>query len=162
MGNYIHIGKFAATLGLQGELILKHALQKITALKNVKVLFVEEIKGSHIPYFLQQAKAKDTEEIYIKLEGIDTKESAKRFVQKKVWLQEEDFRILAGKTSPISLLSFILINEGEILGLIEEVIEQPHQVLLRITLNNKEVLIPLHTETLKKMDIDLRFAFFTK
>lgn len=152
MSNYIHIGKFVATFGLQGELILKHALQKKTAFKNVKVLFAEEVKDSHIPYFLQQAKVKDTEEAYIKLEGIDTKEKARRFVQKKVWLQEEDFRMLAGKTSPISLLSFLLINEGETLGPIEEVIEQPHQVLLRITLDNKEALIPLHDETLKKID----------
>ena len=38
------------------------------------------------------------------------------------------------------------------LGKILEVIEQPHQVLCRISLNNKEAFIPLHEETIKKID----------
>jgi len=32
------------------------------------------------------------------------------------------------------------------------VIEQPHQLICRINLNNKEALIPLHEETIKKID----------
>ena len=31
-------------------------------------------------------------------------------------------------------------------------IEQPHQVLLRVTLEGNEALIPLHAETLDKID----------
>ena len=33
-----------------------------------------------------------------------------------------------------------------------EVIEQPHQVLCRLEINRKEVLIPINGETLEKMD----------
>jgi len=32
------------------------------------------------------------------------------------------------------------------------VIEQPHQVLCRLEINRKEVLIPINGETLEKMD----------
>jgi 16S rRNA processing protein RimM len=32
------------------------------------------------------------------------------------------------------------------------VIEQPHQLLCRISLNGKEALIPVHQETLQKID----------
>ena len=38
------------------------------------------------------------------------------------------------------------------LGEILEVIEQPHQVLCRIHLEGKEALIPVHQETLQKID----------
>jgi 16S rRNA processing protein RimM len=152
MNHYIHIGKFVASFGVKGELILKHALGKKTALKDVEALFVEEQKGSYLPYFIQSSKAKDAEEMFVKLEGIDTKEAAHRIASKPVWLQNDDFRKLADKASPISLLGFMMFNEGEQLGPVEEVIEQPHQVLLRITLNGKEALIPLHAETLDKVD----------
>lgn len=152
MNHYINIGKFVATFGVKGELILKHALGKRTALKDVEALFVEEQKGSYLPYFIQSSRAKETEEMFVKLEGIDTKESAHRIASKPVWLQNEDFRKLADKASPISLLGFMMFNEGEQLGPVEEVIEQPHQVLLRIMLNGKEALIPLHAETLDKVD----------
>lgn len=38
------------------------------------------------------------------------------------------------------------------IGIIEEVIEQPHQILLTIQINGKEALIPLHEETLDNID----------
>lgn len=152
MSEYTSIGKIVATFGVQGELILKHALGKKTDLKQVPVIFIEEIKGSHLPWFVVSAKAKTEDETYIKLEGLNSKESAHRLTQKKVWLKTEDFRKLAGKSSPIAMIGYTLISEDEILGPIEEVIEQPHQVLLRISLNGNEALIPLHEETLDKID----------
>lgn len=152
MKDYIHIGRLVAAFGLKGELILKHALGKKTILKGIAAIFVEENKGSYLPYFVESSKAKDHEETYVKLESIDTKESASRITTKNVWLLDEDFRKLAGKTAPISLLGYLLITEYENLGPIEEVIEQPHQVLLRISLEGKEALIPLHAETLTKID----------
>ena len=152
MNEYINIGKLVATFGVKGEVILKHALGKKTTLKGVEAIFIEQQKKSYLPYFVQSSKAKDTEEMYVQIEGIESKESAHRLIQKNVWLLDDDFRKIAGKTAPISLLGYSIINEGENLGPIEEVMEQPHQVLLRITLNGNEALIPLHEETLHKID----------
>lgn len=152
MSEYTSIGKIVATFGVNGELILLHALGKKTDLKHVPVIFIEEVKGSYIPWFIASSKAKSGDEIYIKVEGVDSKEAAHRLTQKKVWLKTEDFRKLAGKSSSIALIGYTLIAEEEILGPIEEVIEQPHQVLLRITLQGKEALIPLHEETLDGID----------
>ena len=153
MNEYIHIGRMVASFGLKGELILKHALGKKTMLKGIEAIFIEVNKGSYLPYFVESSKAKDHEETYVKLEGIDTRESANRLTTKNAWLLEEDFRKLADKTSPISLLGYQLISDEDgLLGPIEEVIEQPHQVLLRISLDGKEALIPLHEETLDGID----------
>ena len=152
MNEYINIGKIVATFGVKGELILKHALGKKTNLKGIEAIFIEQQKNSYLPYFVQSSKAKDNEEMYVQIDGVASKESAHRLVQKNVWLLDEDFRKVAGKTAPIALLGYTLMNEGENLGPIEEVIEQPHQVLLRITLNGNEALIPLHEETLQQID----------
>lgn len=152
MAEYTNIGKIVATFGLTGEVILKHGLGKKTALKDVAVIFIEEVKDSFIPWFVVESKAKTADEIYLKVEGVNSKEAAQRLTRKKVWLKTEDFRKLAGKSSPIALIGYLLINEGEELATIEEVIEQPHQVLLRISLNGNEALIPLHDETLDKID----------
>ena len=152
MNEYINIGKIVATVGVKGELILKHALGKKTNLKGIEAIFIEQQKNSYLPYFVQSSKAKDNEEMYVQIDGVASKESAHRLVQKNVWLLDEDFRKVAGKTAPIALLGYTLMNEGENLGPIEEVIEQPHQVLLRITLNGNEALIPLHEETLQQID----------
>lgn len=148
----IHIGKIVGSHGLAGELVLKHALGKKTALQNVTTLFIEEKGGNLLPWFLESAKAKNEEEIFIKLEGINTKEAARLLNQKKVWFTEADFKKHASKTSAISLLGFTIFDGATPLGKVEEVIEQPHQTLCKTTISNKEAYIPLHEETLKSID----------
>lgn len=152
MTNYVSIGKIAATFGFAGELVLRHHLGKKTSLKGLENLFIEIHKDEMLPYFIQSARIKSADEIYLKIEGIDSKEAAKQVIQKQVWLPEEDFNRFAGKSAPISLLGFHIIHHGEDLGEILEVIEQPHQLLCRISLEGKEALIPVHEETLDKID----------
>jgi 16S rRNA processing protein RimM len=161
MDEYINIGKLVAAFGLTGELILKHALGKKTAFKEADAIFIEEHKTSHLPYFIKSSKAKNQEETLIQLEGVDTREKAKRFVQKKVWLRATDFRKFVAKKSPLELLGYKVINNEKELSIIEEVIEQPHQVLLRILINDKEALIPLHDETLINIDHKKKEVYVT-
>lgn len=152
MSEYINIGKIVAVQGLNGEVLLKHALGKKTIFKKGDVIFIEELKGSYLPYFVQLSKAKAADETIIQFDEITAREKAQKLLQKNIWLTEDDFNKYAAKSSAIALLGYTLIHEGERLGIIEEVIEQPHQVLLQITIKEKEVLIPLHDETLEKID----------
>jgi 16S rRNA processing protein RimM len=50
------------------------------------------------------------------------------------------------------MLGYMVIHGKEPLGEILEIIEQPHQLLCRLDIKGKEVLIPLHEETLLKAD----------
>ncbi|MFI5131779.1 MAG: ribosome maturation factor RimM [Chitinophagales bacterium] len=152
MINYFKIGKFVAVHSLNGELLLKHSFGKKTSLKGLQAIFIEEKKDSFIPWFIESAKIKNEEETYIKLEGIDIREAASKLLQKEIWLPEADFKKFAAKTSPLSLLGYTIINDDEPIGDILEVIEQPHQLLCRLEIKDKEVLIPLSENTLKKID----------
>jgi 16S rRNA processing protein RimM len=152
MPEYFKIGKIVSIFGLKGELILNHSLGKKTSLKGLEAIFIEERKDSFIPWFIQTTRIKTEDEVYLKLEGINTKEEARKLAQKEIWLPEEAFKKFSAKTAPISLLGFTIVDGDTSIGIIEEVIEQPHQVLCRITIQNKEVLIPLHENTIEKID----------
>jgi len=152
MSLYLKIGKLVAAFGLQGELILKHSLGKKTSLKGLQAIFIEDRKESFLPWFIESVKIKTAEEIYLKLEGVNTREDAIKLVQKMVWIPEPDFKKFSVKTSPVNLLGFTVIDQGKKLGEILELIEQPHQLLCRIEINTKEVLIPLNESTLQKVD----------
>jgi 16S rRNA processing protein RimM len=151
MNEYRNIGKLVATHGYKGEVLLLHHLGKKTSLKDLKIIFMEE-GGKMFPHFLQETKIKSETEVYVKLEGIDSKEEAKKVLKKEAWITQPDFTRLARSSAPASLVNFHLIHEGIDLGEIIEVIEMPHQLLCRIFIHNKEALIPLHAETLKKVD----------
>jgi len=148
----ISVGKFVATFGLQGELILKHALGKKTALKDLSVLFIEDKSGTQLPYFVVSTRAKNHEEVFIKLEGVDSKEAAQLLTKKTAWFKKEDFEKYAAPAASISLIDFTVIENGKALGNITEIIEQPHQVLCTVVIAGKEAYIPLHEETLLKID----------
>ena len=152
MNQYFKIGKLAATFGVQGQLVLEHSLGKKTSLKGLETIFVEDKKDTFLPYFISSAKIKNDKEVYISLEGIQSKEGAHFLIKKEVWLSEDDFKRFAAVAAPISFLGFMIIHNKEELGEVIEVIEQPHQVLCAILINDKEVLIPIHENSLEKID----------
>jgi 16S rRNA processing protein RimM len=152
MENYYKIGKLAATFGVQGQLVLEHSLGKKTSLKGLEAIFIEEKKDSFLPYFVTATKIKNDKEIYVSLEGLPSKEAAHFLVKKEVWLSETDFKKFAAGAAPISLLGFMIVNNEEEIGEVIEVIEQPHQVLCTILVEGKEALIPIHEDSLQKMD----------
>jgi 16S rRNA processing protein RimM len=150
---YFKIGKFVAVHGLKGELLLKHTLGKKTSLKGLPAFFIEDKKNSFLPWFIETATIKNEEELYLKIEGIDSREAAmKQLAQREVWITADEFKKFASKKAPSSLLGYTIINETEPLGEILEIIEQPHQLLCRLEIEGKEVLIPLHEDTLQKAD----------
>jgi 16S rRNA processing protein RimM len=152
MTNYLRIGKVVSIFGLKGEVILNHYLGKKTSLKGLTTIFIEEKKDALIPWFIETAKAKSAEDIYLKLEGVNTREQAIKITQKEVWLPEEEFKKYSAQSSPVNLLGYEIIEDNKSLGSILEVIEQPHQLLCKIMINDNEALIPLHEETIIKID----------
>jgi len=149
---YFKIGKIVSIVGLKGEVLLKHTLGKKTSLKDLPAIFIEEKENSFLPWFIESSKIKNESEIYLKIETINSRESAMVLSQKEIWLPESDFKKFTARSAPANLLGYTIINEGEELGKILEVIEQPHQLICRIEIKEKEALIPLNENTLQKTD----------
>jgi 16S rRNA processing protein RimM len=152
MTEYFKIGKLIAAHGVKGELLLKHTLGKRSSLKGLQAIFVEDRKDSFLPWFIESAKIKNEEETFLKLENVNTREAAIKLVQKEVWMPEAEFKKFVTKNAPINLLGYTIIHNKEPLGQILEVIEQSHQLLCRLEIKGKEVLIPLQEDTLQKAD----------
>jgi len=149
MKDFIHIGKIVAPHGITGHIILEHALGKQINFKGVDALFIENAKDSFIPYFIQSASAKTDTLTHVQIEGISNREATTILMSKKVWLPQEDFQKLVEKNAPLALLGYMVQEAGKDLGIIKEVIEQPHQLLVTILYQGQEAYIPLHEESLK-------------
>lgn len=154
MENYINIGKVVASHGIKGECIVKHSLSENAPLKDLKLVFIEKKKDTMIPYFIESLSIKKDAELLVKFEGIDTPEQAKLIAKKNLWLTEKEFLPFRNTSSPITFLGYMLIsfNDKKLLGEILEIIEQPHQILCRLEIEGNEVYIPLHENSLKKID----------
>jgi 16S rRNA processing protein RimM len=152
MAAYLKLGKIVSAHGLSGELLLEHTLGKATSLKKVEVLFIEDYKKALLPYFITKTRKKTADAVFVELEGINSREKAQQLVSRAVWIPEELYHQLASKNAPANLLGYQLIENGNEIGVISEVIEQPQQLVCKIFIEGKEVLIPLHEETLRSID----------
>ena len=99
MAEYFNIGKLVAVHGLKGELLLAHELGKKTSLKDLKAVFIEEKKKEFLPWFIESARSKSADEIYLKLEGVNTREAALKLLKKNIWITEADHKKYAAKDS---------------------------------------------------------------
>lgn len=149
MNDFIHIGKLVAPHGISGQIILEHALGKPVHFKGVDAVFVEKNAASFIPYFLESASAKTDSLTHLQIEGVHSREAANFLVGKKVWLPQADFQKLVEKNAPLALLGYMVQEAGKDIGIIQEVIEQPHQLLVTVLYQGQEAYIPLHEASLK-------------
>ncbi len=154
MEQLIHIGKIVATFGLTGQVVITHVLAKKVTFENQEAIFIEVTKGKPIPFFIESCTAKNDTELTVKLEDVNTRESALRLISKNVWVNESEFNKLVDKNAPIALIGYTIFDDEneKVLGEIVELIEQPHQLLAKIYIDKKEVLIPLNESTLLEID----------
>ncbi|MEN9858734.1 MAG: ribosome maturation factor RimM [Bacteroidota bacterium] len=152
MAAYLKLGKILSAHGLTGELLLEHTLGKASSLKKVEVLFIEDYKKALLPYFVTSSRKKTADAVFISLEGINTRERAQQLVSRAVWIPEELYHQLASKNAPANLLGYQIVENDKEIGLITEVIEQPQQLVCKVFIQEQEVLIPLHEDTLLSID----------
>ncbi len=152
MAAYLKLGKILSAHGLTGELLLEHTLGKASSLKKVEVLFIEDYKKALLPYFVTSSRKKTADAVFISLEGINTRERAQQLASRAVWIPEELYHQLASKNAPANLLGYQIVENDKEIGLITEVIEQPQQLVCKVFIQEQEVLIPLHEDTLLSID----------
>lgn len=148
MSEYIHIGKVVAAHGIGGQIILEHALGKPITFKGIEAIFVEKNVASFIPYFITSATVKSDSLTYLQIEGIQNREATQFLISKKIWLPQQAFQQLVDKNAPLALLGYMVEQNGDDLGIVQEVIEQPHQLMLTILYQGQEAYIPLHEASL--------------
>jgi 16S rRNA processing protein RimM len=158
---YRHIGKIAAAHGLQGLMLMIHELGKKHKLQLVSVVFIELSKNNLVPFFIEQIESKDEFAVYLKTEEVHNRTEALTLVGKKVWLKEEAFLTAVSADADIRLVGYLVFHNSEPIGQVQYVSVLPQQKLLAVNIGEKEALLPLHKDTLIKID-DVKKEIFLR
>jgi 16S rRNA processing protein RimM len=151
-----YAGYFSKTHGLKGRLFLRE--DRTLIIDGLKVLFVE-LGGDRIPMFISALdEAGGT--LVVELEEINSVEKARTLVGKKVFVDPLFIDEEAERESPY--LGYELIDEklGS-LGKIEGVTEAGGQEVLSLTYKEKEVLLPLSGDLVKKVDDSRKTIYYS-
>ncbi|MEM6963740.1 MAG: ribosome maturation factor RimM [Bacteroidota bacterium] len=157
MEKYIPVGFTRKCHGVKGELKVQVEEEYLEDfLKSSTVFFFT--KGKHLPYFVEKVRiGNDT---ILKLEEVDSKESAQPLTSKEMYLQphqilNDDDReiILEDELVFEKFVGHTIIDAalGDI-GKIEAIIAYPQQEMAVILRDEKEVLIPLHEDLIQNID----------
>lgn len=151
--SYQYIGKLAAAHGLEGRVVLRHSLEDKGIWNKLPHVFIEVQRESYIPYFIEDRKVINHNEVLLKLDEIDSVELARTISGKNVYLEEEVFARLKPKAVSANMVGFTIADKVlGILGKIEDIFETPGQVLATLHYKEKEILVPLVEATIVKVD----------
>jgi len=142
------VGFITKPHGFKGHLQVK--LEK--ELKNnwFKEPIFLEIQEQSVPFFIEEFAKKNNGNIVIKIKDCSTEQDALKFKGQSISVKEE---LIIEQSNFFSLIGWKIMDQASgRLGVIEEVIKNPQQQLLRISIDEKEALVPLAEEFIVSVD----------
>lgn len=162
MSGYIQIGTIVASFGLKGEVVLKHEIGHSLTREIFSTLYVERNKNNYIPYFITSIREKNDTEVFLKMESVDSKETARTFLKKKVYLDQKLLESIVQPNSHLYYIGFTIIDKKENeLGTIEEIMQLPDQLIAKVSEGENELLIPLTEQTIDRIVTEEKKIYVT-
>ena len=124
------IGSTKRPHGLKGELKLYVEEKYVEDLMNAEILMID-IKGRPTPFFIEDIRFGNN--IIAKFEDVNTPEAAMSIANKEISLRESDLipddeREIEIETMPYEhCIGYTIVNEGETIGVIDNIVEYPQQ-----------------------------------
>lgn len=151
-----YLGYISKTIGTKGELAFKLDVDSPSSYQGLQAVFVQISPQDKqlVPYFLSKADLQNNDLLRCKVEEIDNQGDAKSMVGKSLYLLLDQLPSLKEDQFYFhEVIGFELIDKQKgSLGKVEKVLEYSTSNLFSLTINNKEVLIPISDETIEKVD----------
>ncbi len=143
---YTDIGRINKPHGLDGELKATIDERFWSDIANIDAFFVEQ-RGQKIPFFIEYLRGKGS--LILKFEEVETKEEARSFTNKRLYLRREDISLTEEEINDKGLeysflegYELIEVDLGTV-GRIESVEDFPQQEMAKVDANGNLILIPL-------------------
>ncbi len=147
------IGRFAKPHGVKGEISLVTTSDLFDEVDEPYIIC--DIDGILVPFFIEEYRYKSDTIILVKLEYVDSEESAREFVGLDVYypLEGMETEDLVGDMTWDSFLNYTVTdNIHGLLGKITHVDESTINVLLQIDYHGEELLLPAAEELIVSVD----------
>ncbi|MEL6832529.1 MAG: ribosome maturation factor RimM [Bacteroidota bacterium] len=149
----VKVGRLGKTHGLQGELKVSLEDQYFDEVVELDSLLVN-IGGQPIPYFVEAWRSGGN---LVKLEEVDSKESAALLQQKDLMVAENQVSAVSEAPEGITPFDSYInwtIEDATIglIGTINSIVDLPQHYLAEVAHAGKVVMIPLHEDLISTVD----------
>ena len=149
---YILLGHIAKIHGYKGVVAIKVEKLFSENIPPMESVFIE-IEGRPVPFFIEYAEQPDSLTLRLKFEGYNSVSSVKEFAGCSIYLTDDRYQKNTGNDI-FSLSGYKIISSpGASIGIINDLIQNPSQVLLNVVSDSgKTLLIPFHEDLIDGID----------
>ena len=149
-----YLGKVTKPNGYLGGVNIHLDVDNPHEYEDLDAVFIEE-KSSLIPYFIKKITVHNSKKsAVVYFEDIEDFDQAQAIINRHLYLPLTSLPKLEGNKFYFhEVLGFKIIDthKGD-LGAIKEVLDYPNQSLFQVFYNEKEILIPVNDDIIKKVD----------
>lgn len=147
-----YFGKVVKTHGIKGEISIRIDADEPTAYLDLEYMLIE-ITNKLVPFFIQSLKVLGNK-AYVALDTVTTIELASSFAGKDIYLPLELLPKLNDDQFYFHEIDgYKIIDETDgLIGVLAKVLEYPNQSLFQVFKEEKEILIPIQDEIIKRVD----------
>jgi 16S rRNA processing protein RimM len=151
--DFYYLGKVLKPFGGKGHLSVLLDVDDAARYQKLETVFIG-IDQNRIPYFISSFELRSSTRAILKFEDIDSADEASIFAGRELYLPLSMLPKLKGRKfyyHEITGFTVMDENRGNI-GTVRSVLEFPHQPMLQVYLEDKEILIPMADEIILKVD----------
>jgi len=150
--NYYFLGRLLKPHGFDGKLNAYFDVDYPAEYEGLKMVYVY-VNNSLVPYFVEHIQFLNNKAI-IRFQDVNKLEEAELLMQKELYLPLADLPERSGnKFYYHEVRGFNVIDKTfGLIGPINEILEYPNQAVMQVFYGQKEVLIPVSDEIIKKVD----------
>jgi 16S rRNA processing protein RimM len=155
--DFYYLGKVIKAYGNKGHVMATLDVDDPSAYLNIESVFLD-LQGKQIPFFIEELELKHNKRVIIRFQDVHSIEDADIYAGLEMYLPVSQLPPLEGDQFYFHEIKGFTVRDvkhGEI-GIIDDVLELPHQSLFRILLGEREILIPVVDEVIVKVDRENR------
>ncbi|MCX6305152.1 MAG: ribosome maturation factor RimM [Bacteroidetes bacterium] len=151
--DFYYLGKILKTHGNRGQVQLHLDVDDPETYQELESVFLD-LHGERIPFFITALELKHNRKAIVKFQDFDTLEDAESLQGLEMYLPITELPALKGNQFYYhEIKGFQVVDHihGNI-GVIGDILELPHQSLFQILHGDKEILIPIVDDIIRKVD----------
>ncbi len=151
--DFYYLGKILKTHGNKGQVQVHLDVDDPEEYHRLESVYLD-LHGERIPFFIKTVELKHNRKAIVQFQDFETLEDAESLQGLEMYLPVNQLPALKGNRfyyHEIKGFEVIDQHHGNI-GVIEDILELPHQSLFQIRHGEKEILVPIVDEIIQKVD----------
>ncbi|MFH1160332.1 MAG: ribosome maturation factor RimM [bacterium] len=151
--DFYYLGKILKKYGSKGHLMVLLDVDEPQDYQNLESVYVD-LEHERIPFFIESLEMLEKKRTILKLADVNSADHADAFGGRELYLPLSTLPPLKGNRFYYhEIRGFKVVDAvcGDV-GILEDVLELPHQALFQIRSGKKEILVPVVDEVVREVD----------